>query len=176
MACLFSILPGALACEDRDLNVGSERPSNPDGGREDTAACSTLTWGDSVIPASTGDCDTLFLGRWILCSEDGGAPSADSGFPYVLPQPDGIEFAQESGVMRFYVLVRDAAGALQRSQSLNQRGIAGYASVYGNSCDYWMEPDVNSGDQTRWSMALYRNPAALLVNIGNEYASYVPSP
>jgi hypothetical protein len=194
-ACLASVLPGALACGGRALNVGSETQSNPDSGREDggetqsnpdsgredsgskappprqPGTCSALTWGDSVNPASRDDCKTFFLGRWTLC--DGGTPPQDPGFPYFLPQPDGIEFAQESGVMRFYVLVRDAAGALQRSQAPNKRGAATHPAADGSSCSFGMGPDSSPENQTSWTMQLYQNPDALLVG---GYASYVPSP
>jgi hypothetical protein len=178
LACLVSILPSSLACGGRDLDAGSETQSKPDSGPDASppsppATCSTLKWGDSVNPASTDDCQTLFLGRWTLCSNDGGAPPDDSGFPYFVPQPDGIEFAQESGALRFYVLVRDAGGALQRSQAADQRGSAVDAAVLGSACTVWMAPDSNAGSQTAWTLQLYQNPTALLAN-GN--ASYVPAP
>jgi hypothetical protein len=178
LACITSILPSVLACGGRDLDAGNEAQNEPDAAPDapppqQPSTCSTLNWGDSVNPASTDDCQNLFLGRWTLCFDDGGTAPNDSGFPFFLPQPDGIEFAQESGALRFYVLVRDAGGALVRSQAPNQRGSAVDPAVLGSTCKFWMAPDANAGDQTGWSLQAYRNPTALLVN-GN--ASYVPAP
>jgi hypothetical protein len=162
---LVPCLCWCAAC-GHDLDAGQEVQEVP----LEAGSCSTLTRGSIDVPASVDDCESLFLGRWVLCAADASAP--DATFAEFLPQPDGIEFALENGAVRFYVLV-PGDGGLVRSHVLAQQGTAVDAFVTGAACGLWMAPDSNPGDQTGWSLERFKNPDELLVD---ENASYVPAP
>jgi len=103
----------------------------------------------------------------------GASDPAAPNFPYVLPQPAGVEFAQESGMLRFYRLVPDGGGAFVRSQAVSEQGTVDQPSTTAGACFFWMAPDSSPGSQTRWTVERFKNPNELLVN-GNDY--YVPAP
>jgi hypothetical protein len=170
---LASLLASAAACGGHSLDAGNQ----PDGGDAappplPAGSCSSLTWGATETPSSSDECNTLFLGRWTLCADDAGPIEDDSGFPYVLPQPAGVEFTNEGGGLSFYILVPGAGGLLVRSQDPSERGAVVDPLVTGNACRAWMSPDSTPGDQTGWTLQRYQKPDALLINGA---ASYVPA-
>ena len=171
----FTLFTALTACGGHNLEVGREGDAGigaDDGGETlEAGSCTMFTLGTARAPSSNSDCQNLFVGRWGLCSYDGGAPPDDSGFPYFLPQPEGIEFVQDNGALQAYVLVPDDGGALVRSQDPSQRAGATDPATLGSACEFWMAPDSHPGEQTRWSVVRYTNPDSMLIN-GD--ATYVP--
>jgi hypothetical protein len=186
------LLPVALtaACAGHTLDAGGATDSGvepgdagePSDGGSTTpvplptptpGSCSALTWGKIVSPVSDNDCTRLVAGRWTFCADDAGPPVDDSGFPYLVPQPAGLELVEENGALRFYILEPGTDGGLARSQAPNLRGTAVQPGALGSACRFWMAPDSNPGSQSGWTFERYLGPDALLVNGG---ASYVPAP
>lgn len=136
------------------------------------AACSNVTWDSRANAASVDDCFGVVAGRWSYCGTtfDGGLPQ--DGLPSFLPQPGGIEFAEEGGVLHFYVLMPDASGALVRTHAPAQQGTVYNPGSTAGACFFWMAPN-SYPSQTRWVLERFRNPDALNVN-GN--TTYVAAP
>jgi hypothetical protein len=179
IACFVCVacFPLCFACGGRDGDLESEASDAAVDSAvgSSTESCATLSWGTSEVPASTNDCESLPLGRWMLCGDDAGVPDADNslGFAPFVPEGSGIEFAAESGALTVYILVPDGSGGLVRSQDPARRATAVQPGIVGSACSFWMAPDSTPGDQTGWTLQRYRGPNALLIN-GS--ASYVPAP
>jgi hypothetical protein len=162
---VLAALPLCAACNGQDAGVNIEP--------EEAGSCKALTLGEADKPGEANHCGDYFVGRWTLCS-DTASTDVDSGlgFAEFVPQPGGIEFAEENGELRVYMLVGGDGGALVRSDDSSMRATATEPHVLGDACRFWMAPDKNPGSQTGWTVSRYTNPNALLIN---GTATYVPA-
>jgi hypothetical protein len=164
---VLAAVPFCVACNGQlDAGLNNLEP-------EEAGSCKALTLGQATTPGNAGECGNYFIGRWQLCS-DTGSTDVDSGlgFGAFVPQPGGIEFAQENGALRVYMLVPSDGGGLVRADDPSEQAAATEPDVLGSACKFWMAPDIHPSEQTGWTVARYTDPNALLIN---GTATYVPA-
>ena len=116
----------ALACTAQVLNAGSTRDADA-GSRLDAAASGTCTepGGPGIAATTPEECQSLVIGKWSFC----GGETASMPTTQFWNGSAGIEFANEGGAIRFYVLDAAAGGALERSSSSAEQGAATFTYV-----------------------------------------------
>jgi hypothetical protein len=175
IAPLLFLLCGA--CGNHALDAGNNNLEPVEAG-----SCGADRFGQAYTPGSANDCGGLLVGRWTLCkSTPSTDPDASANLAGFIVQPGGVEFAEESGALRVYMLLADGdGGALVRASDLDKRGTLAGVYTIGSACSFHIATDADAsgdlGNKPAWMVLRYTGPNALLVEFEDgSTGSYVPA-